>query len=203
MKALRGNGKRALAVVAAALVAVGAASQAMSSPGAAPPSVAGRQGSAVASQISRRFRHEDALDELRERGESFPTPQGLRADGLRWQAIAKAEQSRQMDASHSTAQWLRAPGPPDLAILRAYQQSRHAALAMQGVSSSTTSVSRPPDVTDAAFTVQSGSGSSVSQSGGFAWGDWAIGLGSGMGLALLLGVGLVVARQYRHGVQPA
>jgi hypothetical protein len=86
---------------------------------------------------------------------------------------------------------------------RELEQSRQAALAMQGGSSSTTSVSRPPDVTDAAFTVQSGSGSSVSQSGGFAWGDWAIGLGSGMGLALLLGVGPVVGRQYRHRVQPA
>jgi hypothetical protein len=169
-----------MAVVAAALVAVGAASQAMSSPGAPtlPPRAlqgGGREGLTSGLQIAPHFRHEDALDQLRQRGESFPTPQGL----------------------------LRVPHLHDLAILRARQQSRQAALAMQGVSSSTTSVSRPPDVTDAAFTVQSGSGSSVSQSGGFAWGDWAIGLGSGMGLALLLGVGLVVARQYRHRVQPA
>jgi hypothetical protein len=48
------------------------------------------QGLTPASQIARHFQHEDALYQLSERAASFPTPQGLRADGLRWQGIARA-----------------------------------------------------------------------------------------------------------------
>lgn len=72
----------------------------------------------------------------------YPTPAGLKADGLRYQGIA-----------------------------RVYEQLP----------------------------------SNVSVSGGsdFAWSDWAIGVGAGIGIALLLGVGLVIGRQQRHRVQPA
>jgi hypothetical protein len=128
-------------------------------------------------QIARHFRHEDALDELSKRGESFPTPQGLRADGLRWQAIARYELSRQMDVSHSTAQWLRAPGPPDLAILRAAQQSRQAPVPEPTVVTSTPS----GDALD--------------------WGDFGIGAGAMLGFALLLtGLGFgAVAMRHRTG----
>jgi hypothetical protein len=49
-----------------------------------------QQGLTPASQIARHFQHEDALYQLSERAASFPTPQGLRADGLRWQGIARA-----------------------------------------------------------------------------------------------------------------
>jgi hypothetical protein len=66
---------------------------------------------------------------------------------------------------------------------------------------SSTVVSRPPDISDTALAVQYGS---VTQpSSGFNWGDWAIGIGSGMGLALLLGAGALVSRQLRHRVQTA
>ena len=61
-------------------------------------------------------------------------------------------------------------------------------------------VSRPPDVTDTALTLQS---SSSSQLNGFNWSDWAIGIGTGMGLALLLGFVFLISRQLRHRVQPA
>jgi hypothetical protein len=44
----------------------------------------------AAQQMERHFQHEDALYQLSERAASFPTPQGLRADGLRWQGIARA-----------------------------------------------------------------------------------------------------------------
>jgi hypothetical protein len=41
-------------------------------------------------------------------------------------------------------------------------------------------------------------------SGGFDWSDWAIGIGTGLGLALLLGGGLLIGRQLRHrGIQTA
>jgi hypothetical protein len=41
-------------------------------------------------------------------------------------------------------------------------------------------------------------------SGGFDWSDWAIGIGTGLGLALLLGGGLLISRQLRHrGIQTA
>jgi hypothetical protein len=141
-------------------------------------------------------------------------------DALRWQAIARLEQQHVwtprhvLDAVEQTSpnqvglawQYLRDTGriaaaydgrPPDV---------QDAATALHstptGVSSGTESiVSRPPDVHDAA--VASRTPVEFTTTGGFDWGDWAIGLGSGMGLAVLLGVGLVVARQYRHRVQPA
>jgi hypothetical protein len=69
-----------------------------------------------------------------------------------------------------------------------------------GLSSSSTPVSRPPDVTDAALAAQTGS---LSQSSGFHWGDWAIGIGTGMGLILLLAAGLMMGRQVRQPVQTA
>jgi hypothetical protein len=95
-----------------------------------------------ASQLARHYQHEDALYQLSERAASFPTPQGLRADGLRYQGIAQV---------------------------------------YKGMESAPVS----------------GGGSS------FSWYDWAIGIGTGIGLALLLGAGLLVGRHQRHRVQPA
>ena len=65
----------------------------------------------------------------------------------------------------------------------------------------TTLVNRPPDVQDTAQALQSTS--STGQSQGFDWNDWGIGIATGMGLALLLGIGFVISRQHRHRVQPA
>jgi hypothetical protein len=63
-------------------------------------------------------------------------------------------------------------------------------------------VSRPPDVQDTAEALQNSS--SGGQSQGFDWNDWGIGIGSGLGLALLLGICFMIGRQHRHGgVQPA
>jgi len=70
-----------------------------------------------------------------------------------------------------------------------------------GLSPSATSVSRPPDIADAALAVQYGS--SVQSSSTFDWGAWAIGIGSGLGVALLLGACFLMARQLRHRVQTA
>jgi hypothetical protein len=70
-----------------------------------------------------------------------------------------------------------------------------------GLQSGPESVPRPPDISDAALTVQYGSGSQSST--GFNWGDWAIGIGSGFGLVLLLGAGLAAVRQFRHDVRTA
>jgi hypothetical protein len=64
------------------------------------------------------------------------------------------------------------------------------------------SVPRPPDVTDAALTAQYGSGSISGSTSGFNWGDWAIGIGSGIGMALILGAGLA-SRQVRQRVRTA
>jgi hypothetical protein len=63
-----------------------------------------------------------------------------------------------------------------------------------------TLVSRPPDVSDAA---QVAASVSTVHGNGFDWNDWAIGIGTGLGLALLLGGGIMVGRQLRHRVQPA
>jgi hypothetical protein len=100
------------------------------------------QGLTPASQLARHYQHEDALYQLSERAASFPTPQGLRADGLRYQRMAQV---------------------------------------YKGMESAPVS----------------GGGSS------FSWNDWAIGIGTGIGLALLLGAGLLVGRHQRHRVQPA
>lgn len=69
-----------------------------------------------------------------------------------------------------------------------------------GLPSGATDVTRPPDISDTALAVRYGS---IVQSKGFDWGDWAIGIGSGMGLALLLGAVLLMGRQLRRGVQTA
>ena len=50
---------------------------------------------------------------------------------------------------------------------------------------------------------QAAATSSVSQSSGFDWADYAIGIGSGMGLILALAGGLAIGWQRRHRVQTA
>jgi hypothetical protein len=110
------------------------------------------------------------------------TAAGLKADGLRSQAIAQAYQ--QMQAA------------PDVV-------ERYAATHSAGTSVATASeASRPPDVGDTALTVRYAP-TSTGQSDGFDWGSWAIGIGSGLGLALLAGAALLASRQLRHPVQTA
>jgi len=70
-----------------------------------------------------------------------------------------------------------------------------------GQSTESTPVSRPPDVSDAAVTARNAVLSA--QSSGFNWGDWAIGIGSGIGLALLIGAGVAMGLQRRHRPQTA
>src|SRR5436190_1585916 len=55
---------------------------------------------------------------------------------------------------------------------------------------------RPPDVADAAA-LTGGTGSS-GRSISFQWDDWAIGIGTGVALALLLGVGLLMGQRRQH-----
>jgi hypothetical protein len=44
--------------------------------------------------------------------------------------------------------------------------------------------------------------STANGSGGFDWSDWAIGIGTGLGLALIVGGGLLMGRHLRHrGIQ--
>jgi hypothetical protein len=81
--------------------------------------------------------------------------------------------------------------PPDV---------QDAAAALHTMPAQSTLVSRPPDVSDAAQVTAS---VSTTRGNGFDWNDWAIGIGTGLGLALLLGVGFMVGRQQRHRVQPA
>jgi hypothetical protein len=69
---------------------------------------------------------------------------------------------------------------------------------LNAASSSSSSVSRPPDITDTALKLQYSSGS-TGLSQGFDWNDWGIGIGTALGLALLLGIGFLMSRQHRHG----
>ena len=60
------------------------------------------QGLTPAQQMARHFQHEDALYQLSERAANFPTPQGLRADGLRWQGIARTYELMKSERRAST-----------------------------------------------------------------------------------------------------
>jgi len=110
-------------------------------------------------------------------------PAGLKADGLRWQGIAQVYQQKQ--------------AVPDVVERYAATHSGGGRLVVpQSIAP------RPPDVSDAALAARYGS-TATGQSSGFDWNDWAIGIGTGIGLALLLGAAFLMGRQLRHPVQTA
>src|SRR5262245_65365994 len=81
---------------------------------------------------------------------------------------------------------------------------RYAAAHPYGVDLAPTElVASPPDVQDAAATLHATPATPGTGGSGFAWDDWAIGVGAGLGLALLVGIGLIVGRQQRNRMQPA
>jgi hypothetical protein len=152
---------------------------------------------------------------------NFPTQLGLKAEGMRLQGMALVYQQIQpadvverYAATHSggglTLTQSVVSQPPDIrdtAISLSASTpdvvERYANVHRDdfGLSSNTASVSRPPDISDAALAVQYGS---VGQSStGFDWADWAIGIGSGLGVVFLLGACFLMARQLRHKVQTA
>jgi len=163
------------------------------------------------------------------------TPAGLRADGLRLQGQVQVYKSLESTQGYPTALGLKADGLRLQGEAQVYQQlqgtpdvfERYASAHPygNGVSvSDSTIVARPPDVTDAARSVQSGSfdqtfvtrppdvadaalsvgNESSSTSDGFNWSDWGIGIGMGAGIALILGAGLIMGRQLKHrGMQTA
>jgi len=99
---------------------------------------------------------------------SAPTALGLKADGLRWQGIAKVYGDWETAGSAPTAFGLKADGLRWQGIANVYQEQR-------------------------------------STAGGtaFHWGDWAIGLGSGIVLILATAGLLAFALQRRHRLQAA
>jgi hypothetical protein len=104
---------------------------------------------------------------------SHTTALGVRADGLRWQGIAKAyQQSGQTAAGHTTALGVRADGLRWQGIAKAYQQS--------GQQTPAPASSGNSDLN---------------------WGDFGIGAGAMFGLALLVtAVGLgAVSMRHRAG----
>jgi hypothetical protein len=164
------------------------------------------------------------------------TAAGLTADGLRWQGIARTYEQLESVQGYPTALGLKADGLRLQGEAQVYQQlqdgpdvfERYASAHPygNGLSVSTaTIVSRPPDVSDAARSVQAGSfdetfvtrppdvvdaavalgnESPSTSDDGFAWSDWGIGIGMGAGFALILGACLIIGRQLKHrGVQPA
>jgi hypothetical protein len=160
---------------------------------------------------------------------------GLIADGLRWEGIARTYQQLESVQAGPTALGLKADGLRLEGEAKIYQQlqdtpdvfERYASAHPygNGLTVSSTIVSRPPDVSDAAASVQGGSfdetfvtrppdiadaalsvgnESQSSPDDGFAWSDWGIGIGMGAGFALILGACLIIGRQLKHrGVQTA
>ena len=119
-----------------------------------------------------------------------PTPQGIKADGLRLQGNAQVYEQLQ-------------PAVPDAIERYAATHFYGSGLSGVGVTTPTSSppVVRPHDAVDTARAAQA---RSVDQSSsGFDWGDYAIGIGSGMGLILALAGGLAIGWQRRHRVQTA
>ena len=120
------------------------------------------------------------------------TPEGLKADGLRLQGIARTYTQLQSSdtASQSTSPtWEHQLHSPFTASQYPTPEGLKAdGLRYQGI---------------ARVYEQLQSNVPVSGSSDFAWSDWAIGVGAGIGIALLLGIGLVVGRQQHHRVQPA
>jgi hypothetical protein len=114
---------------------------------------------------------------------ALPTAAGLKADGLRWQGIAQVYQQKQ--------------AVPDVVERYAATHSGGGRLVVPE-----SLAPRPPDVSDAALAARYGS-TATGQSSGFDWNDWAIGIGTGIGLALLLGAAFLMGRQLRHPVQTA
>jgi hypothetical protein len=116
------------------------------------------------------------------------TPEGLKADGLRLQGIARTYsqlQSPDTASQSSSPIWEHQLHSPATAS----QYPTPAGLKADGL--------RYQGIARVYEQLQSSGGSD------FAWDDWAIGVGAGLGLALLLGIGLMVGRQQRHRVQPA
>ena len=163
----------------------------------------------------------------------YTTAAGLKADGLRWQGIAKTYEGVQQSSSYPTALGLKAEGMRLQGTAQVYRNvqagpdafERYAASHPYGTGISLTEsfVPRPPDVQDVSAGLGDTSSSSsiisrppdvqdaalaaqsstTGQSDSFSWNDWGIGIGTGMGLVLLLGIGFVTSRQHRHGVQTA
>jgi hypothetical protein len=131
---------------------------------------------------------------------------GVIADGLRLQGEAQVYQQLQnipdvferYAAVHPYGQGV--PGSSSTIVSRPPDVS-DAAQSVQSGSSGETFVTRPPDVTDTALAVGT---ESSSTSDGFNWGDWEIGIGMGAGLVLILCGLFIIGRQLKHrGVQTA
>jgi hypothetical protein len=122
------------------------------------------------------------------------TPLGQRADGLRWQAKARAYKEL---ASQPTAQGLRADGLRWQAIARAY---RHVATApdagLPPPQALRADAQRWQSMAQAYL--QQPSTRAGSESDGFGWGDAGLGVGAGIALALLAVGGLALRRQTTH-----
>jgi hypothetical protein len=156
------------------------------------------------------------------------TPQGLRADGLRWQAIAKAYQDSQQADRGPTALGLRADGLRWQGIAKVYQQSGQAPVpdvferyaAAHPYGAGTAAVVGTDRIVDDYFRdpapIATPAGdrivddyfrdaptvvSSPATGNGLDWGDFGIGAGAMFGLAALV-VGLAVgavAMRHRTG----
>jgi hypothetical protein len=158
----------------------------------------------------------------------YATQAGLKADGLRWQGIAKRYEALSRSYSYPTALGLKAEGMRLQGTAQVYQDvqarpdvfERYAASHPYGTGVSLTGslATRPPDVQDVAAGIGDTSSSSsivsrppdvqdatvaaqsstTSQSDGFSWNSWGVGIGTGMGILLLLLLGIGFAMSRQH-----
>jgi hypothetical protein len=141
------------------------------------------------------------------------TPAGITADGLRLQGIAQVYKDLESSATADVFERYAKAHPYGVGLsvqltpvdrIIAQEQGRQGDLGLfnLGLTSQTgsTIVSRPPDVSDAAEAARYGV--SFSQSSSFHWSDWAIGIGSGIGLMLLV-AGAFAGELQRRRMQTA
>ena len=126
------------------------------------------------------------------------TAQGLQADGLRWNGVAHAYmqlEPGQAVVQSTTPEGLRADGLRWQGLARSYQQG-----ATSDPVNRILAQERGLHVDQGSFATAAHI--KVADSGGFDWNDYAIGIGSGMGLILLAaGLTMGIRLQRGHRVQ--
>src|SRR5262245_2422248 len=128
---------------------------------------------------------------------AMPTALGLKADGLRWQGIAKVYRDRETAGSGPTALGLKADGLRWQGIAKVYRDRETAGSGPTALGLKADGL-RWQGIANVYQEQQSTAGGTA-----FDWGDWAIGLGSGIVLILAPAGLLAFALQRRHRLQAA
>jgi hypothetical protein len=130
--------------------------------------------------------------------ESAPTDLGMKADGMRLQGIAQVYQQLQPSGPDAFERYVNSHSPARPDVLERYATAHPYGDGL-GVQPATSG----DRIVDDSFRDAPVASAVVPTDDGFNWGDWAIGIGSGLGLVLLVGTGLATSRQVREHLRTA